>query len=482
MSDTDKTLSPSELKVLGNVRGTEYAYPGRMRQIAAINAVMYQTAALWGYEPVDGPTLQPAEFYAVKSSDELLKDGYYVNMPGEHSYMLRPEMTPTIAYMLASAEKGLTYPVRWYSNPQIYRNERPQSGRRRQFAQFNLDRFDLAPMSADGRARADAEVIGQAIDTLGRYGLASTDVVVRLNSRALLERAFDVIAVDGATVRTQLLTVIDDKEKLPADIFASKMLASGINQQQLDALMQWLAITNLADITHNEIFNSLVKTTEYHELSQVFDILKSYGYAAYVQYDPVIVRGLGYYTGTVFEAYDRQPERSMRRAILGGGRYDDLTQKFGGGLSITGVGYGLGHVPLETVLEARGLYQQTAAPGPDYYLTTQDDEVDEANEANQANQANESNEVDQAATSSSAGIVLQLAQALRAAGYSTIIDDSITTASAARLKKQLGSANKRHARAAIIVRNSSPLLAVKDLTTGEQYDTTLEDLLAKHRR
>ena len=455
MSDADNQPNPSELKALGNIRGAEYAYPERTQQVKAITHVMYNTAESWGYSQIEGPTLQPVEFYKLKSSDELLDDGYYVNTPG-HTYMLRPEMTPTIAYMLADAEKSLTYPVRWYSDPQVYRNERPQSGRRRQFGQFNLDRFDLAPLTTDARAFADAEVISEAIDNLSRYGLTSEDVIVRINSRSLLERAFDVISIDSPATRKALLSVIDAKEKLPEDVFLSKAIDTGINDQQSAELIQWLSLPTLNDVATNEKFNSLVTTDEYKELQLVLELLGRQGYGDFVQYDPIIVRGLGYYTGTVFEAFDKKPDLSMRRSLLGGGRYDNFTQKFGGKLDVTGVGYGMGHIPLETVLESRGLFTKEKVTGPDYYLTIEDDENED---------------------SKSLEIVLTLARAIRSAGKSAVIDSSINTSGEAKLKKQLNAANKITAVAAIIVQNRTEALTIKDLVTGEQVAMSLEEFL-----
>jgi len=456
MSDTKNAITPSDLKNLGNVRGTEYVYPERMNQIHSMTNVMHATARLWGYSQIDGPTLQPVEFYSVKSSEELLEDGYYVSS-GDRTYMLRPEITPTIAYMLADVEKQLTYPVRWYSDPQIYRNERPQSGRRRQFGQFNLDRFDLEPLSNEARALADAEVIGEAIDTLGKYGLTADDVVMRVNSRAVLERAFDLIEIEERTVRDQLLSVIDAKEKLPEDVFVKKSNDTGITEAQSQQLLNWLNISSLDEIKTSEVFSSIAQTAEYKELAMVLKFLSVQGFGDYAKYDPVIVRGLGYYTGTVFEAFDKQPERSMKRSILGGGRYDQFTQKFGGKLEVTGVGFGIGHVPLEAILKSRDLLDESSLPGPDYYIAVQEEPQDSRGER--------------------LADILRITKAIRDSGKSVIIDSSITGESESRLKKQMNTANKIDALTVLIFLNDKEAIAVKDLATGEQSEVTYDTFM-----
>lgn len=458
MSDKENSITPSDLKNLGNVRGTEYIYPERMNQIQSMTNVMYDTARLWGYSQIDGPTLQPVEFYSVKSSEELLEDGYYVSS-GDRTYMLRPEITPTIAYMLADVEKQLTYPVRWYSDPQIYRNERPQSGRRRQFGQFNLDRFDLEPLSSEARALADAEVIGEAIDTLGKYGLTSDDVVMRVNSRAVLERAFDLMDIDEQGVRDQLLNIIDAKEKLPEDVFVTKANDTGISETQSKQLLDWLNISSLEEVKNSDVFSSIEQTLEYKELAMVLNFLAIQGFGEYAKYDPIIVRGLGYYTGTVFEAFDKQPERSMKRSILGGGRYDQFTKKFGGKLEVTGVGFGIGHVPLEAILKSRNLIDESSLPGPDYYIAVQEE----------TNDSREERLTD----------ILRITKALRDSGKSVIIDSSINNESEARLKKQLNTANKIGALTVLIFLNDKKAIAVKDLATGEQEEVTFDSFVKK---
>jgi histidyl-tRNA synthetase len=430
-----------------------------MHQINVLTNVMFQTAKSWGYVQIEGPTLQPVEFYKAKSSDELLKDGYYVSA-SDHEYMLRPEITPTVAYMLAEAEKSLTYPVRWFSNPQLYRNERPQSGRRRQFGQFNLDRFDMEPMTSEARALADAEVVSEAIETLSRYGLTKDDVVVKINSRSVIEQVFALIGIDDRAMRDSLLTVIDAKNKLSYDDFVVKLKNNGCSEEQISKLQEWFSIENLGSIDPSSQFSSISETDEYKELTAVFELLSKYGFGEFIIYDPVIVRGLGYYTGTVFEAFDRTPEKSMGRAILGGGRYNKLTMKFGGKLELSGVGYGMGHVPLEAVLQSRELLALESNVGPDYYITTEEDP--------------------EYSRSERMTTLLQMSKIIRSAGQSVIIDSSITTAKEGRLKKQLSNADKSKALTVLILLNDqSRGIAVKDFSSSTQSEISVEDFIAQ---
>jgi len=460
MSDTQNPISPNELKDLGNIRGAEYSYPERLKQIHSMADVMHKTARSWGYSQIDGPTLQPVEFYSVKSSQELLADGYYVSS-GDRTYMLRPEITPTVAYMLAGVEKQLSFPVRWYSDPQIYRNERPQSGRRRQFGQFNLDRFDLEPLSGEARALADAEVIGEAINTLSTFGLTSDDVVMRVNSRAVLERAFDVMGINERTVRDGLLGVIDAKEKLPEDVFVEKAAGTGISNEQTVLLLTWLNIRDFEQIANSDVFKSVAQTAEYQELALVLQFLGDQGYAEYAAYDPIIVRGLGYYTGTVFEAFDKQPERSMKRSILGGGRYDQFTKKFGGKLEVTGVGFGIGQVPLEILLKSRDLLDESAMPGPNIYIAIQEVENGDVRKNRLAT-------------------VARIAKGFRAQGKSVVIDASIASDGEARLKNQLNTANKLGALSALIIDEAKQQIGLKDLESGNQHTSTYEQFFEVH--
>jgi len=456
-------ISPEEILAAGNVRGTEYIYPERMDQIRQLRSVMYDAAEVWGYNRVDGPTMQPVEFYKVKSSDDLLKEGYYISS-GDRTYMLRPETTPTVAYMLAKEEKRLTFPVRWYSDSDIYRNERPQSGRRRQFGQFNLDKFELSPLSPESKAISDAEVISTGLDVLSRMGLSAEDIVMRVNSRALLERLFEDTGIESSETRRSLLSVIDAKAKIPQDLFEAKIKNAGVNQEQFTSLRQWLNLTSLDAISKDPNFNHLTETEEYQELVQVFEWVKRLGYGDYCVYDPTIVRGLGYYTGTVFEAYDRFPEKSMNRSILGGGRYDQFTKKFGGKIDVTGAGFGIGHIPLETLLASRDLMPAVKSVGPEYYVATKHDREDSLTER-----------LDE---------IMEVSGALRHNNHSVVLDPSVSLSKAEKIKKQLSAANKLGAMSVLIFFDNDEnrdKVVVKDLVTGNQEELPVQEFLNRFR-
>jgi histidyl-tRNA synthetase len=459
MSDSTNSENndQTDMSVIGNIRGAEYIYPEQMARTKAIRSSIYEIARQWGYAQVDGPTLQPAEFYKIKASEELLKDGYYVSS-GERTYMLRPEITPTIAYMLAQEERNVGYPVRWFSDPDLYRNERPQAGRRRQFGQFNIDRFDMSPMTTELRGSADAEVICVGIAILKQLGLTPDDIIVRINSRGLLEKVFDHIDINSQDERKKILALIDAKSKMSDDDFKKKLEEIGLGQSKNDDLFQWLSLASLHEVETDERFGELAKSEEYEELKAVFIWIDKLGYFDYVVYEPGIVRGLGYYTGTVFEVFDKFPDKSMGRAILGGGRYDNFTQKFGGKVDVSGVGFGMGHIPLETVLESRNLMPKNTNNVLDYYIVSIHESDDSL-----------TNRLDD---------IMEVSRVIRRWGYSVVLDPSIAQNEDSKLKKQIGSADKLNAKNVLMFFDSGEDAAnvvVKDLASGDQKSLSKED-------
>jgi histidyl-tRNA synthetase len=452
-------ISPSDVLIAGNIRGAEYIYPERMDQLRKLHLAIAKVAKSWGYKQVDGPTLQPIEFYKIKSSDDILKEGYYISS-GDKTYILRPETTPTIAYMLAKAEKRLSFPVRWYSDSDIYRNERPQSGRKRQFGQFNLDKFEKSPLQPNVKALSDAEVIVIALDILTSLGLTSKDLVLKINSRSLIEKVFEVLNIESSVIKYQILSAIDAKSKIPADVFEERLINAGLKDLQIEGLKQWMAINSLEDISKNDKFKSVATSAEYKELQEVFVWIANYGFSEFCIYDPATVRGLGYYTGTVFEAYDRTPEKSMNRSILGGGRYDNFTKKFGGKTEVTGVGFGIGFVPLEILLESRNLMPKTKDIDIDYYIVSVHDDDSKLNSRLQE--------------------ILGVAKTLRDNHYSVIIDPSITLPKSEKMKKQISTADKIGSLKILIFfanEDNKDKVVIKDLKSGEQEEIKVNQFI-----
>ena len=243
----------------------------------------------------------------------------------------------------------MAFPLRWWSNPDLFRKEKPQKGRKRQFKQLNVDVFDRLD-SGRNRAFDDSEVISVAISIFERFGLSSSDIVMRINSRSLLEKVFDSIDLDKEQ-RPKLLALIDRKPKIPEEVFTQELKTLVESPESYNLITKWLSLKTVDEISEIDEFMFLDNTNEYLELVKVFELLRVFGKEKYCEFAPDIVRGLGYYTGTVFEAFDKKNE--FKRSLMGGGRYDNLTKALGGKTAITGIGFGFGNVPLEEILIIR---------------------------------------------------------------------------------------------------------------------------------
>jgi histidyl-tRNA synthetase len=312
------------------VKGTRDFYPETM----AFRNWLYQKirgiSERFGYQEYEAPLLERLELYAAKSGEELVKEQSFVLTDrGGDELALRPELTPSLARMVAQEQATLVLPVRWFSFGPFWRYERPQRGRSREFFQWNIDLLGSESSSADG------EIVSIAAEFFRSLGLTGDDVVIRINSRRLMERKLAEIGI-GEKMRVEVFRLIDRRDRLPVDKWRDWALDIGLTQGQLAALADLLADPNLWQ--------------ESDELREVFGTAEAFGLADYLLYDAGIVRGLDYYTGPVFEAYDRA---GRFRAIFGGGRYDNLVADVGGE-RITGVGFAMGDVIIELLLERLG--------------------------------------------------------------------------------------------------------------------------------
>ncbi len=445
-----KNLSPDELRQKGSMKGFEYQDPIRRAFLRESENRIRSAVETFGFEEMEGPMLQPLEFYQVKSGDELLAHTYTFNDVDGSILVLRPEMTPTVAYMVAKDEGGLTFPLRWWSNPDLFRKEKPQKGRKRQFKQLNVDIFDRADSGRD-RAFDDAEVITVAISVFEKFGLSEADIVMRVNSRSLVERVFDSISLDQ-NQRVKALALIDKKAKIPEETFSQELEALVDSPESRSILLKWLSLKTIEDISRMDEFRFLEETSEYKELVKVFELLKVYGKGGYCEFAPYIVRGLGYYTGTVFEAFDRKSE--FKRSLMGGGRYDNLTSTLGGKISITGVGFGFGNVPLEEILTLRNINILKEESIIDYYVVLQ-------SEPNRYR-------------------AVEIAQKLRKSGKNVVLDESVSKEKLDKVNKQLSKANKLGVRNCLIVfpdELSKNQVVIKNMETSSQETLDIDTLV-----
>jgi histidyl-tRNA synthetase len=288
--------------------------------------------------------------YAAKSGEELVnKQSFVFTDRGGEMVTLRPELTPSLARMIAKKQNELTFPLRWWSFGPFWRYEQPQRGRTREFFQWNIDM--LGPTSPE----SDAELIAVAVTFFKLVGLKPDQVQIRVNDRRLMEAQLTKIGIPFEKQR-DLSGLIDRYPKTKPEIWDQNAQELGLNTDQLGYLKQVLG--------DKELYKSSA------ELVRVFAALRALGVGEYVTYDPSIMRGLLYYTGTVFEAFDLSG--SLPRAIFGGGRYDNLLADVGGE-PLPAVGFAMGDVVIGLILRETGLFQ-TQVPSPAQVLVTVFDE------------------------------------------------------------------------------------------------------------
>jgi histidyl-tRNA synthetase len=282
-------------------------------------------ARRYGFVEYDGPPLEPTELYTVKSGDEILGQLYNFTDKGERAVALRPEMTPTLARMVAAHERAYKKPVKWFAIPQLFRYERQQKGRLREHFQFNAD------IIGEPELAADAELIALLIDTLRAFGLTREDFVIRLSSRQAWQEFFAARCPDH-TRAYDFFQAVDKLERETPEASEAKFAALGI--------------------AYREVKDFVTASAPTPELDWLLQNLAARGLRDFVRVDYQVIRGLAYYTGPVFEAFDAQGEF---RAIAGGGRYDNLVKLISGGkVNLPALGFGMGDVVLLELLRARG--------------------------------------------------------------------------------------------------------------------------------
>lgn len=318
-------------------KGVRDFYPEDKRIQNHILGVMRRTAESFGYEEYDASLLEPTELYTAKTSEEIIRDQTYTFTDrGGRSVTLRPEMTPTVARMVAGRKRELGYPLRWYSIPNCFRYERPQKGRLREFWQFNADLF-----GAPG-VEADIEAIDLAASLIKAYGASESMFEIRVANRGLLETAFDVAELNPEQKHAYRV-LLDKKPKM----------------DQSEFVAQAAMITDKDPLMIMEDGNPGVKQAR-EELDTVLAALKERG-VGNARFDPTIVRGFDYYTGIVFEIYDLSGENT--RSLFGGGRYDALVGEYGGGSSadeVPAIGFAVSDVIMQDFLTTHKLLPDTA--------------------------------------------------------------------------------------------------------------------------
>ena len=389
----------------------------------------------YGFLEYDGPPLEPLDLYVEKSGQEIVGQLYNFQDKGDRDVALRPEMTPSLARMLAERSRSLPKPIRWFSVPQLFRYERQQRGRLREHFQWNVD------VVGEEGVSADAEVLAVGIDGLRELGLTDQDVRARVSDRRLLSALLRAVGVEEKRLPAAF-SVIDKleregqhkrRERLSAETGVSLAAADDI----LDLLGGDLDAVAARFPERDEVAQEVTRMRKY------MDMLDAMGLGSFVELDLSIVRGLAYYTGIVFELFDRQGEM---RAICGGGRYDRLLELVGGEAQ-PAVGFGMGDVVLTDLLLERGLLPDTAR-SLDLYVVVVGEELRPR--------------------------ALSLAHDLRESGRSVAY--SLRSQS---VGKQFKSAGTEGAREVIVLGPSEVargVAVVRDMESGKEREVSLEEL------
>jgi histidyl-tRNA synthetase len=318
-------------------------YPADLALRSHILGTWRAVAARYGFEEYDGPPLEPLELYTAKSGDEIVGQLYNFIDKGGREIALRPEMTPTLARMVAARANGLKKPIRWFAVPQLFRYERQQRGRLREHFQLNCD------LIGEPGPLGDAEIIALAIDVMRAFGLGPGDVRVRLSDRRVLR----ALLLGAGVTEGQLpaaFQAVDKIERVDRPALAELLTKAGLSGSAVDGVFAAAELRGQAAIQA-----ALGRVSEGpaagEPLGRIVQALDAMGLGEYLEVDLTIVRGLAYYTGTVFELFDAG--RTLR-AICGGGRYDGLLQALGG-VDLPALGFGMGDVVLGELLRERGL-------------------------------------------------------------------------------------------------------------------------------
>ena len=339
-------------KVIPSVKGTRDFYPQEMGIRTWLYQRVREVSESFGYQEFEGPLLETMELYAAKSGEELVKEQSFVFPDrGGDLLTLRPELTPTLVRMVAQKQRQLTYPLRWWSFGPFWRYERPQKGRTREFFQWNIDLIGVAS------PEADAEMVAIMANFYQAVGLTPKEAVISVNNRRLMDAELAAIQITPGQ-KTSVFHLIDRLDKLEPDAWDSYALELGLSPSQLDGIKHLMNDQNL--------------WKKSDELIRFFEAVEVLGFADYVRFDPQIIRGLDYYTGTVYEGRALAPE--IRRSIAGGGRYDNLLADVGGD-PLPGTGYAMGDLVITLLLEKYGHLPQEldASPAP-VMVTIFDDE------------------------------------------------------------------------------------------------------------
>ncbi len=343
-------------------KGVRDFYPEDMRVMRYITEVMRTSAEAFGYEEYTASVLESAELYEAKSGEEMVTNETYTFIDrGERRVTLRPEMTPTVARMIAAKRKELMFPLRWYSIPNLFRYERPQRGRLREHWQLNCDLFGAKSIAAD------AEILLLASTIMKKFGAKEEDFEIRINHRSLMNSLFDDVLSLETDARYKLAKLLDKKEKISKEEFLNELTV--LIPEKATMLSHMLEAKTLDEfLQHSPLLSSSEGAQDVLSLLAHLSTLSLHN----VRFVPTLMRGFDYYNGMVFEVFDTNPEN--RRSIFGGGRYDHLVDIFGVE-SVPAVGFGMGDVTIADFLTTHDLLPAFSSAHQLYIATVTEGDI-----------------------------------------------------------------------------------------------------------
>ncbi|MBN1162720.1 histidine--tRNA ligase [Patescibacteria group bacterium] len=420
-------------------RGSRDFYPEDMRYRNYMFDIWRKVCKSYGFEEYDGPFIESFDIYAAKSGEEIVNEQLYsFEDRGGRKVAIRPEMTPTVARMVAQKHKELTWPVKWFSIPNLWRYEKPQRGRLREHFQLNVDIF------GDENVTSDFEVINIAVDIMKAFGATSKTCEIRISNRRLIDDIYDLFEIPD-NKKSVVSKCIDKIRKVTPDEFQDLLSnSSQLTSAQIDYITKFLQ-------DPKPFMDRLSKDSRgTKEIEQLIGLFEKSENRLYVKFDPSIMRGFDYYTGSVFEQFDLNPNNT--RSMYGGGRYDDLVDEFID-TKIPGVGWGMGDVTMKLFLENWKLLPDITS-SIEYFVTLWPE--DKENKFFSASN--------------------KISNELRKLGKSV---DSYLTPNT-KLDKQLKYADKKDIRNVIIIGDKeieSESITVKDMSTGKQETKRFDDFL-----
>lgn len=415
-------------------KGTRDFYPEDMVVLNHLFKAMREVAESFGYLEYGASILEPAELYQAKTGEEIVNEQTYTFTDrGGREVTLRPEMTPTVARMVAARKRELAFPLRWYSIPNLFRYEQPQRGRLREHYQLNVDIFGVATVEAE------IEVIALGANILRKLGATDADFEILVNNRKIFRAITDTLELSPVQTH-DLSKLIDKKDKLSHKEFSEKL--TGILGSKAEPIERLLSAEDLEEFL--KLLPDAIRNHEgVSEIETVLLGLRALGFTN-IRFSPTLMRGFDYYTGIVFEMFDTN--HLNRRSIFGGGRYDDLLGIFGGD-KLPAVGFGMGDVTLQDFLVLHKLLPNYQSTVELYLAKAPDASIDAVN---------------------------ALAQELRTSGVRVAVDYTDR-----KLGDQIKSADKQKIPyLAVIGKNeeTSGVYKVKNLATGEERELSLPDI------